>query len=313
MSKLPPVEKLPLALRKNIRDDWDSKKPEFEQKLSKVLTVPWTIDVNPNQLYPYADSSYAKDRLGSCIADYIDSAIRRLEDFASGAGEAGLQDLNEICSAHVLTMDLDDQKRVRYCGVNVDDGGRLRILFAPGYLGTNIGDAVEKSGLLQALNAAPRPSGSALSFVARWSVRKDYEPDAEEIRGRIAATLGLPDVRLNPNFEAVFAALKAEADKGDRSELRSDWESCLGSFVKLYFDTLATRLKDQKFDQDDLLREGFQEAVDKSEIAFRIVDKLKYKSYCEVDIEDGVLYLQCTAKRWGTNIGDVAEGLIDRL
>ena len=39
-----------------------------EKQLSDVLTVPWTVDVNPNQLYAYAADGYAKESLGSCIA-----------------------------------------------------------------------------------------------------------------------------------------------------------------------------------------------------------------------------------------------------
>ncbi|KAI1644978.1 uncharacterized protein F4817DRAFT_345192 [Daldinia loculata] len=149
MSRLPSVEKLPLALRKNIRDEWDNKKFDLEQKLSDTLTTSWTVDVNPNQLYAYAEEGYAKESIGSCIAEYINGAIYRLKEFKDNAGEDGLKELNTICYAHVITIDLDE-----------------------------------------------------------------------------------------------------------------------------------------------LLREGFHEAVEKGEIAFRIVDTLKYDSYCECEIEDGILYLQ---------------------
>lgn len=88
MSKLPPVEKLPLAIRKScklsplhlrtsdantnrtaaVRDDWDAKKGDIESKLSEILGVAWTINVNPHQIYAYSDSSaYAKENLGSCL------------------------------------------------------------------------------------------------------------------------------------------------------------------------------------------------------------------------------------------------------
>ena len=43
---------------------------------------------------------------------------------------------------------------------------------------------------------------------------------------------------------------------------------------------------------DEMLSEGFQEAVSKNEVVFRIIDKLKYDNYCECVIEDGILYLQ---------------------
>jgi hypothetical protein len=51
-----------------VRDEWDNKKADIEDQLSEVLTVPWTVDVNPNQIYAYAGDGYAKESLGSCIA-----------------------------------------------------------------------------------------------------------------------------------------------------------------------------------------------------------------------------------------------------
>ena len=67
-----------------------------------------------------------------------------------------------------------------------------------------------------------------------------------------------------------------------------------GTFVS-YFEGAEYILKYQKFGEDDMLQEGFNEAVEKGEIAIRIVDKLNAGSYNESVIEDGVLYLQvCT-------------------
>ncbi|KAI8965553.1 hypothetical protein F5Y11DRAFT_294758 [Daldinia sp. FL1419] len=314
MSKLPPVEKLPLALRKNIRDEWDNKKSDLEQKLSDTLTRPWTVDVNPNQLYAYATESYAKESLGSCIAEYINGAIYRLKEFRENLGEDSLKELNTICHAHVITIDLDDTSRFAYCGVDVHEG-KLRILFAPGNLGVNIDSALDRDVLLKALNEAPAPvsdNTTALSFAARSDISKEYEPRAEEIRAQIANILAKPDIKLSPNFEDVFTKLR-EASEANKADFRADWDGLIGSFTRLYWEGLINQLKYQKFDEDELLREGFHEAVEKGEIAFRIVDTLKYNSYCECEVEDGVLYLQCTAKTWGVNIDDAAQGLVDKL
>ncbi|OTA65826.1 hypothetical protein K449DRAFT_462916 [Hypoxylon sp. EC38] len=313
MSKLPPVEKLPLALRKNVRDEWDNKKPEIEQQLSDVLTIPWTIDVNPDQIYAYATDGYAKQSLGSCIAEYINSAIRRLKEFVDYSGEQGLNELNTICYTHILTIDLDDAKRFSCCGADIHEG-KLRILFAPGRLGSNIDDALNRDILLKALNEAPAPasgSGATLSFAARFNISREYEPKAEELRAQIAQILQKPDIKLTPNFEDTFAKLQQESKAN--TSFRSDWESHLGSFTRFYFEGLVNQLKYQKFDQDELLREGFHETVDKGEIAFRIVEKLKSGSRCECDIEGGVLYLQCTSKTWGVNVDDAAQNLVDLL
>lgn len=187
---------------------------------------------------------------------------------------------------------MDDAKRFSYCGVDVYEG-KLRILFAPGNLGVNIDDALNRDALLKALNEAPAPpsTASTLSFAARRDIRKEYEPKAEEIRSQIAEALEKPDIKISPNFEDTFAKLQEES-KAKKTEIRGDWDSVLGSFTRLYFEGFLSQLKYQKFDEDDMLREGFHEMVEKGEVAFRIVDKLKYESYCECEIEDGVLYLQ---------------------
>ncbi|KAK1982212.1 hypothetical protein LZ30DRAFT_781456 [Colletotrichum cereale] len=66
MFRLPPVEKPPVAQRKNIRDEWDSKKEDPQKELSDFLGAEWTLsDIHPSQLYPYARDGYAKPSLGS--------------------------------------------------------------------------------------------------------------------------------------------------------------------------------------------------------------------------------------------------------
>lgn len=80
-----------------------------------------------------------------------------------------------------------------------------------------------------------------------------------------------------------------------------------------YFDGFVSQLNWQKFEDDDMLQEGFKEAVDKNEVALRIVDKLQQGSYCEAVVEDGILWLQSTPTRWGTNISNAAENLVDKL
>jgi hypothetical protein len=52
-----------------VRDDLDNNKPDFEKQLSDILGQPWTIDIKPLEIWPYAgDSDFAKQRTGSCIA-----------------------------------------------------------------------------------------------------------------------------------------------------------------------------------------------------------------------------------------------------
>ncbi|KAK7942921.1 uncharacterized protein PG986_012034 [Apiospora aurea] len=278
--RLPPVEKLPLALRKNA---------VFRADLLTLMRV-------------------------SLPKSYFKGAIWQFKNYESSYGEEGLKELNDICHAHVLTMDVDLNKRFTYGGVDVDERGALRMLFSPDNLGCNIDYCVERDTLLKALNnapAAPGASGGAISFATRTGIRQDYDPKIEAIRAKIAELLAWPEIQLNPNWEEVFAALKAESQV-KKTELREDWQAYMGSMAISYFEGLLSQIQWQKFD-DDLLQEGFRDAVSKGEVKFRIVEKLKDSSYSECEVEDGILYLQSTAKTWGTNTSYTAEKLVDKL
>jgi hypothetical protein len=223
------------------------------------------------------------------------------------------KEINTIAHAHVLTMDADDSepKRFSYCGVDVDEG-KLRLLFRPDNLGTNIDHACQQDQLFPALNNAKRGDDKPMNFIVRTFIRDEYDPNVEALRKKIGALTERPDIKLNPNFEETFSKLQAAA-KTKGSDVRDDWEQNLGGFTLKYFEGFEWQLKNHKFADDEMVREGFNEAVEKGEVAFRIVDKLAYGSYAEVVIEDGVCYLQTLAEKWGTNIDYAAEKLIDQL
>ncbi|KAK3938769.1 hypothetical protein QBC46DRAFT_389567 [Diplogelasinospora grovesii] len=312
MPRLPPAEKLSLALRKNVRDEWDNKKADCETQLSDILGETWTIDINPNAIWPYHNDGYAKESLGACIRAYVEGAIYQIKYLVGKYGDELKAEINAICSAHVLALDMDDSepKKFSYCGCDVSDG-KLRMLFRQDCLGTNIDYACQEGQLFPALNAAPA-GDRPLSFTARVGIRDEYDSKAEACRKELAEMVGKPDFKLNPNFADTFAKLEA-ASKVKGNDLRDDWQKNLGGFTLKYFEGAVYQMKYLKVGEDDMIQEGFNEAVEKGEMAFRIVDNLKYDSYCECDIEDGVMYLQCTADKWGTNIDYAAQKLMDRL
>lgn len=213
-------------------------------------------------------------------------------------------------------MDVDDSAApVKYSGAAIKDG-KLFILFNAKGLGTNDAEAVSPPNLIKALNEAPVAEGAApqLSFSAKTAIRKSYDPKIGDVQTKIAEQLGKSagDITLEPNFDALYAALLAESQKPG-NKLYKKWDEQLGPFVLSYFDSVRNHLAYKKFATDDMLQEGFNEVVDKGVIEVRIVDKLKYANYCEVVVEDGKLYVQTTIAKWGNNIDDAAGKIVDQL
>ncbi|KAH7308544.1 hypothetical protein B0I35DRAFT_491718 [Stachybotrys elegans] len=307
MPRLEPVAKLPLAVRKNVRDEWESKKEELEKSLSDLLGETWTLEADPASLYPYGEEgSYGKTSTGSLIYDYFESGIRQIKYFIERNGDDVKAEINSICSAHVIKIDYDDEKRFTYNGCIVSDGA-LVMLFEDNYLATNINDVLSTDKFEKALNDAPSPSGAPMSFIVRNTIKQDYDAKIGEVQDKINKLLD-KEIALEPQFEENFAALKAAKDKPDH------WEPNVGNFIYLYFDALAYALNYQKFGEDELLREGFHEGVESAKVVFRVVDKSKMKaSYNESVIEDGVLYLQTSPDNFGTNVSQIAEKVVDLL
>jgi hypothetical protein len=235
--------------------------------------------------------------------------LYRLKYFleSQGHGAEGAAEINKIASSHTITIYPDVEKKNTYCGVDIKDGV-LRILFAEGNLGTNIDNALEY--IEKALNTAAESSNGAgvLSYAARNSIKQEWAPDAEKLQKDIAEQTHNADIKLNPNFEAVAEKLKTGKD------VRDDWQQNLGSFTKKYFESLLYYLQYNKFQDDDLMYEGFNEAVSNNEVIFRIVDKVTGpSSYNQCLVEDGVLVLQTTPANFGTNIDYIAEKIVDIL
>ncbi|KAH6952765.1 hypothetical protein DER45DRAFT_647449 [Fusarium avenaceum] len=305
MVRRDPVARLPLVARKNLRDSFETPKQDIEGRLSQILGQPWTIKVDPLALYAYAEEdSWASTSLGDLIVSYIEGAEYQLKYFLERNGDGAKDEINEICSAHVLTIDVDEKNTVYYCGAKVSSQGELVILFKAGDLGTNTSNALDSNNLSKALNEAPSTT-RPMSYVARASIRNDYESNIKDVQEKLNKILG-QDITIVPNFEANFEKLKSKAGTD------SNWEDNFGNFHYLYFDALVSQLQYDKFGEDDMLQEALLEVMEKRAVHFRIVDQTK-KSYNETVIEDGILYLQAPPAEFGTNISHVANDLMNML
>ncbi|KAL5318925.1 hypothetical protein ACEPPN_013993 [Leptodophora sp. 'Broadleaf-Isolate-01'] len=298
-----PVEKLPLAVRKDVRDEWDNKKADLEKQVSELLGAEWKFEVNPLAIYPYAEpDSYGSNSLGSCIFAYFDGLIWHLKSFLSTHTLAA-SELNSVASTHIVTLIASN--KFTYCGTDIVDG-KLNLVFHPEKLGTNISHVAQE--LAATLSSAPQPEGApSLSYAARHSIKTDYDPKVGAMLEKARTLLKNPKFEFEPGFEAIGAVLKGN------KEVRDDWETNLGDFVLKYLESFVDALDREKFGDDDLLREGLEEACEKGAVRVRVVEKLKDGGYNEILSDGGELVIQTTPEKWGTNIHHAAEKLVNIL
>ncbi|KFY93144.1 hypothetical protein V500_03889 [Pseudogymnoascus sp. VKM F-4518 (FW-2643)] len=280
-----PAEKLPLAIRKNVRDSWENKKPELEAQLLTLLGEAWTFDINPLAIYPYAEEgSYGHSSLGDCIYAYADGFIYQLKYFLAEHGEEGKTELNAVVPTHTITFGASP--KFSYCGNDIEEG-KLRLLFNPSCLGTNIDHAGQK--LAETISAAPQPeNASPLSYTARNSIKTNYDAKIGSYLEQARKALQNEKFVFDPSWEQLAAGLKGGKD------VRDDWETNLGNFATSYFEGFVSALTYQKFHEDEMLREGLEEAVPNGVLKLRIVEKLTtgQSSYSEITLDNGDLVIQ---------------------
>jgi hypothetical protein len=237
------------------------------------------------------------------LSSYVEGLIYQLKRYLDSHGDALKDELNAVVSTHTIT--LVASTKYSYCGMDIASDV-LNLLFHPNYLGTNVNDAA--SDLPKAVSSAPQPTNApSLSFAARHSIATDYEPVIAEILKKAQTALKNPALKFEPGFEDLGKMLKGGKD------VRDDWERNLGSFAKEYYESFVSVLEREKFGEDELLREGFEEAVDKGVVRLRITEKLVKGSYNEILVDEGTVVMQTTPNYWGTNIYDTAAKLVDTL
>lgn len=244
---------------------------------------------------------------------YVSGALERLKQYVITYGEDGKSELNTIASSHIITMDVTSKSGISYTACEIM-GGILRILFVKGRLGDCASDSLQN--LTEAINSAGKSSDdTSLDFNARSSIKIDYEPKIGAVQAKLQTFLATPTFDLEPNFEHNYAALLAYTKNNKSSSYgHRDWQKKLGRITLDYFCGFVDTMENRGWSDDEMVQEGIKDAVEKNQIALRIVDKLsKGKVYHECVLEHGVLYIQTTAEKWAVNISDAAVELLDIL
>ncbi|KAJ7696572.1 hypothetical protein B0H17DRAFT_1198083 [Mycena rosella] len=291
----PAIAKLPLAVRKDIRDNFDAKKEDFQARIKELVGTDFTININAAEVWAYAEEGNTS--AGTCFSGYVEGFISALKNFMDKFDDNGKAFFNEAVTQAELTLAvnlLGDKGETITSEVK---DGVYRILFRHDRLGYN--QSWLSDTMLPAIESAPR---EGFSLSAKSSIENDFEGEIDELREEINKLVGT-EVILDPNFDEIYKALAALKDNA--------WQARIGATAMNYFKGIKYQLESQGFKDDDMLQEGLQEIVETKTFKLRVVAKTK--STIETVVEDGVVYVQCVADRWGYNCNDACEGLIKLL
>lgn len=293
-----PIEKLPLAVRKDVRDNFESKKADFEAQITKLLGTDFKINYNVGAIWAYNQDD--RSSAGYTLSSYTDGFISALKYFLDKYESDGKDYFNAAVTQSELSIGVNTLgDKAPYITSEIKEGVYW-ILFKPDSLGTNTSSLCDS--LLAAINIAP---GFVFSLEAKHSIDETWEEEYEDLTKEIAGLTGIPDVKLEPNFEENFKALNVQTD--------SRWYTSFGAATLAYFkDGLKYQLGRAGFKGDDMLQEGLQEVLMEKAFVLRVVPKTK-KTYNEIVLENGALYLQTTVEYWYCNTSYIAEDVLELL
>lgn len=294
----PALDKLPLAVRKDIRDKYDENKADLESQISKLLGTSFTLEINPNEVVAYVKED-SRVSIGGMFTSYVNGFISALKSYLEKYGDDGKAHFNAAVSKSQLSINVNELgDSGPTISADVKDGV-YRILFNHDRVGYNMSS--QNDWILPAIEAVPT---GGFSLQAKSSI-ESYNDQIGDLQKEIAGITGIPNVALDPNFEENYKALSALPD--------SKWQANFGRVHISYFEGLKAQLESQGFKKDDMLQEGLQEVLESKTFKIRIVKKTTGDKTNETIIEDGVVYLQTTVERWNYNARDMGAGLVKLL
>ncbi|KAF9476948.1 hypothetical protein BDN70DRAFT_862444 [Pholiota conissans] len=220
----PAVEKLPLSIRKDVRDNFEAKKEDYESTIAGHLGFPVKIEFETNAVAAYADLT--TPTLGYYFATYVDGFIYGLTNFAQSYDDIGKEYFKNAVSEAKITLNVNELgDKAPTIDADVKDGV-FRILFHHQKFGYNASDLY--SLLATAIENAPH---DGYSLLAKSSIEKEYNQKVDEAQQQIGEVLNMPDVILDPNFEENYAKLIKKKEK--------DWVRNYGDSSLKYFQYVA--------------------------------------------------------------------------
>ncbi|KAF8951695.1 hypothetical protein BDZ97DRAFT_1683740 [Flammula alnicola] len=218
----PTIEKLPLAARKDVRDNFESKKSDYESTIAGLLGFPVTINIDVNAVWAYGEA-LAATQAGGTFSGYVDGFIDALTKYVGTYGDLGKEYFKNAITKSEFTVTVNELgDRAETISADVKDGV-FRIRFKHDCLGYNA-SWFDIHQIVEAIEGTPH---EGFGLRAKHSIEDEYKANIEEVSEQIAKILNLPDLILDPNFEENYAALLKKTDQ--------DWQRTFGSSTLEYF------------------------------------------------------------------------------
>jgi len=295
-----PLDKLPLAVRKDIRDNYETPhKANLEKQISDLLGRPYTIDVNLNECLAYSTTA----QNGDALNNYFKYFITRLDTYVNKHGEEGKTHFNEAVSNSKISIAVEPTGEKSSTTGKVVDGVYV-IHFPQDYWGS--WQQISDDDFLKAIDEVPR-ADNALPLIVKNGIKNDYDSKIDKVRKDLGETLAIPDLIIQPNFDANYAFLKKQKSPP------SGYDYNLGKATIDYLEGCLNRLNSQGFKGDDMLQEGIQEVLATKTIEVCAVEKLEKKDTNEAILKDGKLYLNALPADWGSWCSYMGEGILEQL
>ncbi|KAJ3485503.1 hypothetical protein NLI96_g4921 [Meripilus lineatus] len=303
-----------------LRDNWEHKETDFEEQLFTLLGVPWSFNYDTNRLYQLAITSNvscdeAKSNPGAMYANYTQAVIANMQKFVDEHGDNGKAELNTLASKREINLVPDEEEKYSSGGSCEVIDGKLVLFFHTSNLGYWVSDC--SRDIENAVNLASKQV-SAISFSARRSIQTSWDPKVTQLSEKFqkmlqtsvtsdsvatgTSLLQTPEFKLDPNFAANYVEVNKLGSRGP-----SDWEKTFGKESLNYFEHLYEVMEQDGYGKDDMMQEAFTEAVEMNKITLRVTEALVHKSYNELHIEEGVLYIQTTPDNWGLWVRDIGS------
>ncbi|KAH6885117.1 hypothetical protein BKA70DRAFT_1124181 [Coprinopsis sp. MPI-PUGE-AT-0042] len=225
-----PIAKLPLAVRKDLRDKYEAEKEEWETKIAELLGVEkFTINFNANAIWAYAEESSAtkgETNAGKVLADYAKGFIHGLTAFIETYGDEGKQDFVKAVHAAEIALDINPlgEDAPEILDAEIRDGV-WTILFKTKCLDYN----VSRMGATEFVKVVDAARTEGFSLKAKNNIEEYYTDKIDDLKEKIATLLNMEDVVLDPNFEENYQTLKAKK-KDD------EWQERFGKTIYEYFE-----------------------------------------------------------------------------